>query len=254
MTTKIATSVSLTPRPGQFPAVIRFRPTGGEDETPPGGGENPPPADPPNDELPGTTPAEDNEFIKFSPDKLKERLKREADTTEKALWKQLGVTNADDAKAKLKKLDELEDAQRTETERLQKQLTDAQKLADDYKDIAQREVDTRRRIERNNVINEAATAAGANPLYVDVLVPLIEKVIATHFEGVEDISANDLKSHVEKLRTDKPALFEAVKTPADTNSGDGNPPPKPNDKKPADTVKGLPKEEYNKRLREMGLK
>jgi hypothetical protein len=262
MTTTIAHSVSLTPRPGQFPAVIRFRPTGGDDENPggtgdpnnqPGNGEETPPGSTQGSENPpgDATPPK---VITFTPDKLKERLQREAQTTEKELWKKLGVTNAEDAAARLKKLNDLEDAQRSEVEKLQKRAEDAEKEANEYKDIAQREVSNRKLQERNAVIKEAATDAGVNPAYLDVLTPLIEKVITENFEGVEDFTAADLKVHVEKLRTDKPALFEAVKTPAATSPGHKTPPPKPKDKQEKFTVKGMSDKEYNDYLRSKGLK
>lgn len=255
MTTSITQSVFKVVRPGEFRGIVHSPDDGAGTLNP-----NPTPETPPVVPVvpPVTPPGPDSstepEQFKFTKETLKVRLDRQAEATKKELWTSLGVTNEEEAKAKLKKLDDMETERLSEAEKQAKKLAEAEKERDAYKSVAERELATRKTEQRDTVIKEAISAAQANNAYVDVVKPLVEGIIATHFAGQETVTAADLKVHMDKLKADKPALFDAVIVPASSTPAPGAPPAKPDGTAPKVDVRNMTAQEYDSYLRGLNLR
>jgi hypothetical protein len=252
--------VIFRPRPGQFRGIC-FRPDGGDED-----GEDDKDEDD-EDEEDEDKDAEDKKakkksegkkegvLIELSSAKLKAKLANARGQERKTLFEELGVTDAEELKALLTKLKDLETAQMSEVDKAKADAKDAQAKLKALQDVADRDAAERKQAAEERKFERWARKAGVSDDedFEDIVLPKMRKFAAKELSGDGDLSAEDFEEFFAELKTKKPSLFEVRQE--DANSGPQKKQPGKHGVKPlpAKPVKDMTPVEYKQYKLSMGI-
>jgi len=164
------------------------------------------------------------------------RLDRAKGTAQTDLLAELGVANLEEAKAAIARKKELEDEKLSTEQRLQKQLDEEKKRADNAERAANKAKKEAAEKQAEVFLTGVAKSAGVTDDAKELVQAKLEKHIADNFSDDDDITEELLAPFFKKLKTEKKLWFEAKETPAATGAKEKQapaapagttPPPKP---------------------------
>lgn len=202
------------------PAAGEEAPTGNAPDKTGSGAQTPPTQPSPATPQGQTAPADDSQYPW-----LPERLERAGRKAVEDLLTNLGLKNADDAKAAFERLTKIEQAQMSEAEKQQKALEKAQKEAQEARAALETERQTRRVERLQSILRAAASGAHAPDDVVSYIMPggAVSEEVGKLIK--DDGSTNEalLKTLMERVRKERPHYFRGT-GPGVLSNSDGHSP------------------------------